>query len=190
MFLIKKKYYFIIQSIRDINLKNIKNHNKYCIIYRNNNIESLDKIRKFRNICKNKRIQFFIANNIKLMSTLKADGLYISAYNKKLNTAYLNKLNYKIIGAAHNIKEINLKNKQGCSQILFSRLFKTSYKNKKGYLGVTRFNLLNVSRKENLVPLGGINLSNLNRLGIIKSNAFAVSSLIKEKQVEALKRFF
>ena len=111
MFFIKKKYYFIIKSIRDINLKNIKNINKYCIIYRNNNIESLDKIRKFRNICKNKRIQFFIANDIKLMSTLKADGLYISAYNKKLNTAYLNKLNYKIIGAAHNIKEINYLNR-------------------------------------------------------------------------------
>jgi hypothetical protein len=69
-------------------------------------------------------------------------------------------------------------------------LFKTSYKNKKGYLGVIRFNLLRVSRKENLVPLGGINLSNLNRLGIVKSNAIAVYSLIKEKQVEALKRFF
>ena len=190
MFLIKKKYYFIIQSIRDINLKNIKNHNKYCIIYRNNNVESLEKIRKFRGICKSKRIQFFVSNNITLMSALKADGLYISANNKKLNTAYLKKLNYKIIGAAHNIREINFKNKQGCSQILFSRLFKTSYKNKKGYLGVTRFNLLKVSRKEDLVPLGGINLSNLNKLLIVKSNAIAVSSLIKEKQVEALKRFF
>ena len=124
------------------------------------------------------------------MSALKADGLYISANNKKPNTAYLKKLNYKIIGAAHNIQEINFKNKQGCSQILFSRLFKTSYKNKKGYLGVTRFNLLNISRKEDLVPLGGINLSNLNKLLIVKSNAIAVSSLIKEKQIEALKRFF
>ena len=190
MFFFKKKYYFIIKSIRDINLKNIKNYNKYCIIYRNNNIEPLDKLRKFRNICKNKKIQFIVSNNIKLMFALKADGLYISAYNKNLKTAQLKNLNYTIIGSAHNILEINLKKKQGCSQILFSRLFKTSYKNKKGYLGVTKFNLLRISRKENLVPLGGINLSNLNRLGIVKSNAIAVYSLIKEKQVEALKRFF
>ena len=55
---------------------------------------------------------------------------------------------------------------------------------------MTRFNLLKVSRKEDLIPLGGINLSNLNKLLIVKSNAIAVSSLIKEKQVEALKKFF
>ena len=124
------------------------------------------------------------------MFALKADGLYISAYNKNLKTAHLKKLNYTIIGSAHNVLEINLKKKQGCSQILFSRLFKTSYKNKKGYLGVTKFNLLAVSSKEDLVPLGGINLSNLNKLRMVKSNSIAVSSLIKEKQKETLKIFF
>ena len=190
MFFFKKKYYFIIKSIRDINLKNIKNFNKYCIIYRNNNIESLDKIKKFRKICKNKKIQFFISNNIKLMNTLKADGLYISAYNRNLGIAYIKKLNYKIIGAAHTMQEINIKKKQGCSLIFFSRLFETSYKNKKGYLGVVKFNLLKLSTKENLVPLGGINLSNLNKLRMVKCKSIAVSSLIKEKQDEALKRFF
>ena len=34
MFIFKNKYFFIIESIRDINLKNIKNSNKFCVIYR------------------------------------------------------------------------------------------------------------------------------------------------------------
>ena len=35
MFILKKKYYLIIESIKDINLKNIKKRNKFIIIYRN-----------------------------------------------------------------------------------------------------------------------------------------------------------
>ena len=50
---------------------------------------------------------------------LKADGLYISANNKNLNASKYKYSNYKIIGGAHNIKEINLKKKQGCSEIFF-----------------------------------------------------------------------
>ena len=59
-------------------------------------------------ICKFKKIPFYIANNVKLLKTLRADGLYISAYNQKLNLNNL-KENYEIIGAAHNIKEVNIK---------------------------------------------------------------------------------
>ena len=35
MLLFKKKYFFIIESIKDINLRNIKKRNKFAIIYRN-----------------------------------------------------------------------------------------------------------------------------------------------------------
>ena len=58
---------------------------------------------------------------ILIAKALKADGLYISAFNKKLNSNYL-KNNYKIISSAHNIKEIRLKKLQGCSEIILSRL--------------------------------------------------------------------
>jgi hypothetical protein len=46
------------------------------------------------------------------------------------------------------------------------------------------------TRKENLIPLGGINLRNLNKLNIVKCNSIAVSSLIKDYQNEAVKRFY
>ena len=36
MFAFKKKYFLIIENIKDIDLKNIKKRNKFIIIYRNN----------------------------------------------------------------------------------------------------------------------------------------------------------
>ena len=188
MFVLKKRYFFIIESIKDINLKKIKNFGKYNIIYRNYTPEDIEKLKKFRLDCKVKRIPFFVANNVQLLSVLKADGLYISAYNKKLNTNYL-KNNYKIIGSAHNIKEIRLKKLQGCSDIIFSRLFKTAYLNKTSFLGIIKFNLLRNLINISLTPLGGINLKNYKKLNNVNCQSIALSSLIKEQNfnVQTLK---
>jgi len=191
MFAFKNKYFFIIESIRDIDLKNIKNSNKFSIIYRSKNMaENIEKLIKFRKICKTKSIDFYVSNNIKLTNILKADGIYVSAYNKNLKIAHLRNSNFRIIGSAHNIKELNIKKLQGCSSIIFSRLFETSYKYKKGFLGVIKFNLLKLSRKENLVPLGGIRLFNLNKLSTVKCDSIALSSEIIKKPIILSRRFF
>ncbi len=191
MFAFKNKYFLIIESIKDINLRNIKLINKYIIIYRNKGkIENIDDLMKFRMNCRSKKIDFFVTNDCKLVTLLKADGLYISAYNSNLRLVKLKKSNYKIIGSAHNIKEVNIKILQGCSEIIFSRLFKVSYTLKKGYLGVVKFNLFRLSRERNLVPLGGINLSNLNKLKMVKSNSFALLSEIKKKPTKLISRLF
>ncbi len=191
MLVLKNKYFFIIESIRDIDLKNIKNSNKFSIIYRSKKIpENMEKLIQFRRFCKIRNIDFYVSNNVKLAKVLKADGIYISAYNKSLKIAYLKNFKNKIIGSAHNIKEINIKKLQGCSSIIFSRLFKTTYKGKKGFLGVVKFNLFRLSRKENLVPLGGIRLSNLNKLNTVKCNSFALSSEIIKKPTFLSRRFF
>ncbi len=190
MYFSKKKYFFIIESLKDINIKQIKKSPKFYIIYRNKSPENINKLKHFRKECKNKNISFFIANNIKLMKDLKAEGLYISAHNKKLDSIYLNKYTYKIIGGAHNIKEINQKKNQGCKEILLSRIFLTTYNNKKGFLGVQRFNFLQILTRRNLVPLGGINLGNLKKINMIKCNSIAVSSMVvknQNKTVEYLK---
>ena len=191
MFIFKNKYFFIIESIRDINLKNIKNSNKFCVIYRSKAlIEKKEQLIQFRKNCKTKNIDFYVSNNIKLARILKADGIYISAYNKNFRFGLLKNLNFKIIGSAHNIKEINLKKLQGCTSIIFSRLFKTSYKHKKGYLGVIKFNLLKRSRRENLIPLGGIRISNLNKLNTVKCNSVALSSEVIKKPIVFSRRCF
>ena len=191
MLVFKNKYFFIIESIRDIDLKNIKNSNKFCIIYRSKNIaENIEKLMQFRKNCKTRNIDFYVSNNVKLTNILKADGIYISAYNKNLKIAHLKNYNFRIIGSAHNLKEISIKKLQGCSNIIFSRLFQTSYKYKKGFLGVVKFNLLKLSRKENLIPLGGIKVSNLNKLNTVKCDSIALSSEIIKKPILLSRRFF
>ena len=45
---------------------------------------------------------------------------------KNLNTNIYSKKGFKIIGSAHNQRELDLKIKQGCKVIIFSRLFKTN----------------------------------------------------------------
>jgi thiamine monophosphate synthase len=182
MFAYKKKYFLIIESIKDLDLKNIKISNKFNVIYRNENkIQNIDKLLKFRKNCKTKKIDFYVSNNKKLALALKADGLYISAKNKNLAISHTKNLNLKIIGGAHNIKEINTKILQGCSTIFFSRLFKTSYLHKKSYLGLVKYNLISLIKNVNLVPLGGIRKSNLNKLKIVNCNSFALLSEVKKK---------
>ena len=186
MFILKKKYFFIIESIKEIDLKDIKNFGKYNIIYRNKNPENIEEIKIFRFTCKIKKIPFYVSNNVDLMVALKADGLYVSAHNQKLNLINYKK-KYDIIGSAHNIKEINIKKNQGCSLIFLSRLFKTHYKNKKSYLGVVRFNLLTRLINISLSPLGGINLNNLSKLKNVNCENLGLSSVIINRPAEIQK---
>ena len=67
MLTIKNRYYLIIESIKDIDLKKIKLLNKFYIIYRNNQKnENINKLRAFRAKCRGKKIKFFVANNVNL----------------------------------------------------------------------------------------------------------------------------
>ena len=59
MFILKKKYFFIIENIQNINLDNIKNINKFNIIYRANKIkDKSNELVKFREKCKKKELCF------------------------------------------------------------------------------------------------------------------------------------
>jgi len=181
MFVFKKKYFLIIESIKDIDLKKIKKINKFHIIYRNKkNNENFDDLFDFRKNCKLKSIKFFVANNYKLAISLSSDGLYLSSYNRSLKVLSLKKKNFKIIGSAHNFKEIYLKTLQGCEVILFSKLFLVNYDKSAPYLGVVKFNNYLISNAD-LIPLGGINLNNLNKLKHLNCQGIAILSEIKKK---------
>ena len=180
MFIVKKNYYFYINSTKDINLNHIKKSKKICIIYKSNNVKEAHKyIINFKKDCKKKGFKFYIANNFRLVKICKADGMYLSSFNKKINLYK----NLNLIGSAHSFREINEKVRQGCQTIILSRLFKTNYKNKKSFLGLIKFNLINKNYKFNLVPLGGINRFNLNKLNLVKSSGLALLSEIKKKPV-------
>ena len=181
MFSLKKKYFLIIENIKDINLKNIKKRNKFFIIYRNQkNTEKKDDLVRFRIKCKLKSIDFYVANNLKLANLLRSDGIYLSAYNKSFKQLSIKKSNFNVIGSAHTQKEIYMKTNQGCKYIIFSKLFLVNYDKNAKTLGIIKFNNL-LKENNNLVPLGGININNLNKLNIINSKGFAIMSEIKKK---------
>ena len=177
MFIIKSNYYLYIENTKSINLDGIKKNKKISIIYRNNaKQESYIEINRFKTKCRIKNFKFYIANNSKLAVFCKADGMYLSSYNKN----YIKQFN-NLIGSAHNFKEINEKIKQGCKTIILSRLFETSYKNKRGFLGIVKFNLIKKNYLVNLVPLGGINNNNLLKLNLVDSKGLCLLSEIKKK---------
>tara|TARA_B100000963_G_scaffold314072_1_gene292402 strand:+ start:1852 stop:2424 length:573 start_codon:yes stop_codon:yes gene_type:complete len=187
----KKNYYFlIIESIKDIDLKNIKIRNKFSIIYRNNNkIDNLNALVTFRRKCKLKDIKFYVANNNNLAVFLNSDGIYLSSFNKSFSCLHYKKNNFKLIGSAHNFKEVSLKEKQGCEFVLFSKLFEVNYNKKSPILGILKFNnFLKISRK--LIPLGGINRENLNQLKNVHSEGFAIMSEVKKKPAKIFSRLF
>ena len=176
MFIIKKYYYLYIDNTKSINLKLFKGNYKFIIIYRNFVLnEDIEKIISFRKKCNRNKIKFYIANNFDLAKKCKADGLYLSSYNKK------NYHNINLIGAAHCYKEINQKIRQKCKVVLLSRLFKTTYKNKKSFLDIAKFNLIAKNYKIEIIPLGGIKANNLLKINLINSNSLAILSEIKKK---------
>ena len=190
MFILKNKYFLLIENIKDINLKNLKKRNKFFIIYRNRNkSDKLNDLLKFRQKCKSKAIKFYIANDIKLAVSLNTDGIYLSSFNKKLRFLNYKRFNFEIIGSAHSFSEIFEKEKQGCSLILLSKLFIVDYDKKSECLGVVKFNSFSkISNK--LIPLGGIKIHNLNSLKNISCQGFALLSEVKKKPANIINRLF
>ena len=176
MIIIKNNYYIYIENVKDLNLDDLRANKKINIILRNFKTNTIHQILKYRKKCKEKKFKFYIANNFNIAKICKADGLYISSYNKK---KYY--INIPKIGSAHNLKEVSEKTIQGCKNIIFSRLFKTNYANKKSFLGIVKFNLIKINFKKNLIPLGGISSYNLLKLNMVNSSGFALLSEIKKK---------
>ncbi len=190
MFVIKNKYFLIIESIKDIDLSNIKNHRKFIIIYRSKPIkDKINDLIQFRKKCKSRKIKFYVANNLKLCVLTKSDGIYLSSHNRSYKVLNFKRPYFDIIGSAHNIYEINFKLKQGCNFILLSKLFLVNYDKESPYLGVLKFNnFLKISKK--LIPLGGINSQNLNKLKNVICEGFAIFSEIKKKPTKIFSRLF
>jgi thiamine-phosphate pyrophosphorylase len=164
-----RKYYFI----NKFDTNNIDKQDKQTtIIYRNYSLKPIDKtlIIKIKRYCKKKSIKFYLSNNIKLAIKLNLDGAYIPAFNKSLkHLAYTYKKNFRIIGSAHNLKEIRIKEIQNVSKIFLSSLFKKN----KNFLGINRFKLLSKLTEKNIVVLGGISEKNKKRLSLLNQYDFA-----------------
>mgnify|MGYP001170769181 FL=1 len=162
------KYYFINKFDPDHIKKLDKN---ISIIYRNYNSNiDINLLIKIRDFCKKNRRKFYLANNTKLALKLNLDGVYLPSFNKSLkHLNYQIKKEFLIMGSAHNIKEIRVKEKQRTSHIFISSIFKKE----KNYLGFYKFKNLSKITKMKVIALGGINKNNLKKLSMLNISGFA-----------------
>ena len=163
-----KKYYFINQFKKN-NIDNLDNNT--ALIFRNyKKRNNLKEIIKIKNYCKNKGIKFFLSNNIKLSIKLNLNGAYIPSYNKSFkHLSYLFKKEFELIGSAHNLKEIRIKELQQVKSIFLSSLFKKN----KNYLGINKFKIKTKLTKRKIIALGGVSKENLKKLKLLKCDGFS-----------------
>ena len=125
---------------------------------------------KIKNYCKKKLLKFYISNEVKLAIKLNLDGVYIPSFNKNFShLSFSYKKNFEIIGSAHNLKEIKVKELQNVKKIFLSSLFKKN----KNYLGINKFKLLSNLTETKIVSLGGISNNNLKKLKLLNNSDFA-----------------
>ena len=164
-----RKYYFI----NKFDTNNIDKQDKQTIIiYRNYSVEKLDQmlILKIKRYCKKKSLKFYLSNHIKLAVRLDLDGVYIPSFNRSLrHLAYSYKKNFRIIGSAHNLKEIRMKEIQNVEKIFLSSLFKKN----KNFLGINKFKLVSKLTNKDVIILGGINKNNLKKISLLDHSGFA-----------------
>ena len=163
-----KKYYFI----NKFDPYHIKKLNKNTsIIYRNyNSTINVGLLIKIRNFCRKNRRKFYLSNNVKLALKLNLDGVYFPSFNKSLkHLNYQIKKDFLIIGSAHNLLEIRIKEKQKISHVFISSIFKKE----KNYLGFYKFNNLSKMTKKKVIALGGINNNNVRKINMLNISGFA-----------------
>ena len=171
------KYFYFIDKFEKDHIKNINKN--IAIIYRNYSKKiDINLIKNIKTQLKKKNIKFFLANNIKLAIKLNLDGVYIPSFNKELKiNSYSKKRNFLVIGSAHNVKEIRIKEKQGTQIIFLSPLFKVN--KMKNFLGIIKFNMLSKMTAKKSIALGGINKNNIRKLFLLNAYGFASISFFK-----------
>ena len=145
--------------------------NNTAIIYRNYDKKlNIKEILKIKDYCSKKKIKFILSNNLKIALSLKLDGGYIPSFKKDfIHLNYNFRSNFLLLGSAHNLKEVRIKERQKVKIIFISSLFKKN----KNYLGIYKFKNLASLTKKIIVALGGISKINEKRLKILNCYGFS-----------------
>ena len=171
------KYYYFIDEFNKNEIEKLST--QISLIYRNYHKKNDPKeLKKLVIHCRNNRRKVYISNNLKDAIKYNFNGLYIPSFYKQLRFKNIAKKNLEIIGSAHNAIELKIKEKQGCSHIFLSPIFKNN-KNKK-FLDVIKTNLLKKFTKRQIVLLGGINPKTLKRSKLCAPSGVASISWIKK----------
>ena len=173
-----KLIFYFIDEFKKKHLINLDKN--ISIIYRNyNKIYSENEVLEIKKFCLSTNRNLFIVNNIYLANKLKLDGIYLPSFNK--NFSILGKIDkrLKIIGSAHDFREIEIKKKQKVDLIFISPIFKV--KKKSEFLDVHKFNTLSKITKKKVIALGGIKEENIKRIRMVHCSGFAGISYFDDK---------
>ena len=171
------KYFYFIDEFNKNEIEKLST--QISLIYRNyHNKNNSEELRKLVIHCKINRRKVYISNNLKDAIKYNFDGLYIPSFHKQLRFRNITKKKLEIIGSAHNAIELKIKEKQGCSHIFLSPIFKNNKKKK--FLDVIKTNLLKKLTKNQIVLLGGINQKTIKRSKLCVPSGVASISWIKK----------
>jgi len=150
------------------------------IIYRNYKQKlKITEIINLKQYCRKRKIQFYLSNNFKLAIKLNLNGVYLPAFNE--NYSHLNyktKSSFLIMGSAHNIKQIRIKERQKVSLIFLSSVFKKNI----NFLGIYKFKLLKSYTNKKVIALGGISKTNRKKINLLSCFGFSGISYFEQKK--------
>jgi thiamine monophosphate synthase len=177
------KYYIFVNELNETIKKNILKISKPSlilnfIIFEESSIILAKNIIKF---CKNHNIPFYILNDVKIAKQLNANGIFISATNKKIGLSLFNNIKFKLIGSAHNQFEYFIKKRQSCKTIMLSPIFYNEKYSVNKILNPIKFNLISLDWTVDLCALGGLAEENIRKIKMTKAKAIGVKSLVNKR---------
>lgn len=189
-----ENFYFFTNRLTNENKKNIIKFKNLSVIYINNELtENYEEFIDILKFCRNKKIKIYYKDDVRKALKYNLNGVYLSGSNKKFLFIINNlnkKLNFKIIGGAHNQNEYFFKKKQMCEDVFFSPLFKNEKYNQSQILNICKFNLMSKEWRCNLFALGGVNSSNLKKVSMTKSQGAGFISFMSDFKIKKPVYFF
>lgn len=189
-----ENFYFFTNRLTNENKKNIIKFKNLSVIYINNELtENYEEFIDILKFCRNKKIKIYYKDDVRKAIKYNLNGVYLSGSNKKFLFIINNlnkKLNFKIIGGAHNQNEYFFKKKQMCEDVFFSPLFKNEKYNQSQILNICKFNLMSREWRCNLFALGGVNSSNLKKVSMTKSQGAGFISFMSDFKIKKPVYFF
>jgi len=147
------------------------------------------KFHLIQQFCIKKKINLFILNEYKIAIKFKLSGIIIT-HNKRgiiyKGNPLSKKNEFKIFGKVHNQSDFFIKKQQGCKGVFLSPIFNTQKYSQNHILKIPKFNLISNYWNTKIFALGGINLSNVNKLKNTRVCGFGFQSFLDKKKARLL----
>jgi thiamine monophosphate synthase len=172
-------YYYFPKEFNIDNLKKLIKYKNISVIFgfKNHSQKEFSETIEF---CKKRKISFYLINDFKMAIKYGAKGVFLTSDFKRQIFRGVTLKNMDIIGSAHNQLEYFIKNRQMCSKLTLSPIFKNIKYSCNKILKVVRFNLICYGWKIKLIALGGINYKNLKKINMTKVKGIGFREFIKE----------